>query len=200
MKGRRRNFLPVAAACALAAAFQVVPLTGWGDETREVKLDGLTLRVPQSWKQQPPANNLRLGQFEVPGPSEEQSAAELSVFHFGLSDPDSNIARWQSAFQADGRVVRVLSGEFAEGKYIVADIRGTYNKPAGKPGAGGFALQTKPAPDHRMLAVMLLHKKRGAYFLKLVGPQATVTAAEKSLRASFGGDPAQEQPYQSARE
>ena len=162
---------------------------------REVTAEGLTLRIPKTWKQQKPTNRLRLAQFEVPGPSDEHGSAELSVFHFAVSSPQSNIARWKAAFQPKGRTTKVLSGKFHSGTYVLADITGIYNKPTGKANAGGFASKTKPAPGHRMLAVMLLIKDRGAHFLKLVGDEATVAAAAGDFRATFGGDASTEQPY-----
>ena len=163
-----------------------------GEEgTQEVVLEAVTLKVPKSWKQQPPANRLRLGQFEVPGPTPEAPAAELSVFSFGASEVDANVRRWVASFQPEGRKAKAVSGMSELGKYYLVDVQGTYNEPVGAP----VLRKTQPVPDSRMLAVMLLIKDKGAYFLKLVGNQATVSSASDAFRASFGGATANETEY-----
>lgn len=178
---------------AFASGLAVTPL--WGaDETVEVKFEAIALKVPKTWKQQPPANRLRLGQFEVPGPTADDGAAELSVFNFGASDVGANLRRWIESFAADGRKAKATSGKCSWGQYYLVDVRGTYNQPVGPPIQG----QTRAAPGSRMLAVMLVVKDKGAYFLKLVGPEATVTPAADAWRASFGGEEASESVYDPA--
>jgi hypothetical protein len=159
--------------------------------TQEVTLEAITLKVPKTWKQQPPANRLRLGQFEVPGPAEDSPVAELSVFSFGASEVDANVRRWIDSFQPQGRKAQAVAGTSTLGKYYLVDVQGTYNQPVGPP----VLRKTQPAPDNRMLAVMLLVKDKGAYFLKLVGEQATVASASNAFRASFGGAAANETEY-----
>ncbi len=160
-------------------------------ETREIKAGPLTLQVPEDWKQERPSNKLRLVQFVIPAAEGDAEGAELVLSGpFGGSE-QQNIQRWISQFDADGRELKMTQGETEQGKYILVDLTGTYNKTIGLP----IRRQTKPMPGSRVLNVMLMAKGGGNYFFKLAGPEKTVTSVSEALRASFGGDDSQESEY-----
>ena len=46
-----------------------------------------------------------------------------------------------------------------------------------------------------MVAVILMVKDKGNYFLKLTGPEKTVSAATGALRKGFGGNKSDEKAY-----
>lgn len=162
-------------------------------KTKSVKLRDITLAVPVSWQQEQPRSRLRAGQFKLPAVKGDKQPAELAVFFFGGAGggADANIRRWISQFQSKGRQAKVFRGESTQGLYLLLDLSGTYNQPIGRPVQG----KTKPMPGARMLAVILAVKGKGNYFLKLTGPQKTVTAAGAALRRSFGADAKKEKPY-----
>ena len=160
---------------------------------KPVKLRDITLTVPSTWQQEKPRSRLRAGQFKLPPVKGDKEAAELAIFFFGGTGggADANIRRWIGQFQAEGRKMKVLSGESSQGPYLLLDLTGTYNQPIGPP----IQRRTKPMKGARMLAVILAIKGKGNYFLKLTGPMKTVTAAATPLRQSFGADPKKEKPY-----
>ncbi|MBA4032377.1 MAG: hypothetical protein C0478_16015 [Planctomyces sp.] len=177
---------------ALLALVAVSPLDAMAaDEAKTTKLtiQGIELNVPTSWASQPPANNMRLAQFVVPGATPEASA-ELVISSFG-GTVDANLNRWVAQFAAEGREVKVTQGKSPQGEYYVSDVFGTFNQPIGPPIAG----RTKAVPGTRAISVMLIVPEKGTFFLKLTGPDATVKAAAEDLRKSFGGNAANEVVY-----
>lgn len=162
-------------------------------ETEPVKLQDITLAVPKTWKQSPPANRLRLGQFEIPATKDDKDSGELVVSFFGGGGggADANIERWIGQFQPQGREVKITRGTSKQGEYIVVDLSGTYNKPVGPP----IRRKTVAMPDARMIAVILAVEGKGNYFLKFTGPKKTISANAEDIRHSFGGDAKSEKPY-----
>jgi gluconolactonase len=187
----RRMFLTVFA-CVLAC--YAVAAEDAKKEAREVKVEDITLTVPADWKQQPPANRLRLAQFAVPNAEGDTEPTEMVVSHFGGTGGgiDANIERWVNQFASDGRKVKVSKGRAKQGAYYFVDVRGTYNMSIGPP----IRQQTKAIPNARMLGVILEVADKGNYFLKLAGPEKTVSAQEDAMRASIGGDKKSEKPYE----
>ena len=112
----------------------------------------------------------------------DEEPAELAIFSFGASDLSANVRRWISQFQADGREVKVTTGESTQGKYVFVNIKGTYNKSVGPPIQG----KSVAVPGSRVLAVILVVPEKGVYYLKMVGLDKTVAAQGDALRASFG--------------
>jgi gluconolactonase len=163
-------------------------------KTVSIKVRDVTLTVPTTWKQQTPANKLRLAQFLIPAVKGDKDKTELVVSSFGGfgGGVDANLSRWVTQFRSIGRKVKLTQGKSTYGMYFVADISGTYNKPDGPP----FARKTKPTPNSRMVAVILIVEKKAVYFLKMAGADKSVVSAARALRTSFGGDPAKEKEYE----
>lgn len=164
------------------------------EKTNEVKIQDITLKVPASWKSSPPSNNLRLAQFEIPPVKGDKEPAELVVSSFGGTGGgvSANITRWIGQFSSEGRKAKVTQGEVEAGKYVFADITGTYNKSIGPP----FLRKTKPVPDSEMLGVILAVEGKAYYFLKLTGPEKTVASIKDEFRASFGANAKDEKPFE----
>lgn len=176
---------------ALLAALAAPALQADEPKTVEVKAGRITLKVPETWKQEPASNRLRLAQFAIPVIKEEAGRAELTVSQAG-GGIEANVKRWISQFQAEGLKQKLTEGSFGEeGRYVFVDLSGTYNAPVGPP----IAQQTKPTPGSRMLGVILASESIGTYFLKLTGPDKSVAAQAQALRAAFGGDEKKEKEY-----
>jgi len=111
---------------------------------------------------------------------------ELTIFSFGGGGGDvtANIDRWIGQFSGEGRTSKGTKGKAGDNDYYMADITGTYQKPDGPP----ILRKTVAAPNYRMLGVILVLKDQGVYYLKLTGPDATIKAAAKDFRTSFGGN------------
>lgn len=152
-------------------------------KTKEVKAGKIMLTVPETWKQKPQANRMRLAEFEVPASDGDKEPGEFVVFYFegGAGPVDANVERWVGQFEKDGRKEKIISGESPQGKYTLVDLTGVYNKSIGPP----IQKKSKRLEGWRVLNVML-QTDSGDYFLKLDGPKETIAAAEKAFRASFG--------------
>jgi gluconolactonase len=153
--------------------------------TKKVKAKDLSLTVPETWKQKTPGSSMRVAEMEVPAAREDKEAGEFVVFWFGEGGAgglDANVKRWIGQFEEEGRKVKIVSGESSAGKYTLVDLTGAYKKPIGPPIAG----KSKRMAGWRVLNVFI-ETEAGPYFLKLDGPQKTVSAVENDFRASFGG-------------
>jgi gluconolactonase len=161
----------------------------------EVKIEDITLKVPATWKQQPPANKLRLAQFLIPPAEGDEHPTELVISSFpgGGGGVDANLKRWTDQFAADERKVKITSGKSPQGDYVLHDVTGTYLFSAGGPFAGG---KKEARPKHRSLSVILTVKDKAVYFLRLTGPDKAVDAAAEAFRTSLGADAKSEKPYE----
>jgi len=187
--------------------FSLLPIVDWKNsvvaqekqdataETKEVTIKAIKLKVPNNWKQEEPSNNLRLSQFKLPPVEGDKPSTELVISSFGGDGGgvDQNFKRWVDQFTAEGRKVKLTSGECEQGKYYVNDVTGTYLQSSGGPFAGG---KKTPMPGYRSLSVVLAVPEKGVYFLRLTGPEKTVTSAAESFRKSFGGDASKEAEYE----
>ena len=170
---------------ALVLCFTVPALQG-AEKTKKVAAKDITLNVPTSWKESAPSNNLRTAQFAIPKVEGDKDDAELVVYFFGGAGGgvNANLERWSGQFQPGGKKQKIYKGESPQGEYYLLDITGVYNKPIGPP----INRQTNPTPGYQMLAIVLMVKEKGNYFLKLTGPQKTVNAAAKALRVAIDAD------------
>jgi hypothetical protein len=135
---------------------------------------GLRYEVPASWERVPAPSNMRAAQYRVPGAA---GNAEAVLFFFGKGQggtTEANLDRWYAQFtQPDGRPSReaaVTTTRTVNGlKVTSVDLQGTYTPAA----MGGAA--AGPQPDTRMLAAAI-EGPGGPWFLRVVGPAATVQA------------------------
>lgn len=180
-------------------AFRGVARLSQGDKEAaapaEVKIDDITLKVPASWKQQPPANKLRLAQFLIPPAEGDEYPTELVISSFpgGGGGVDANLKRWTDQFAGEERKIKITSGKSPQGEYVLHDVTGTYMFSAGGPFAGG---KKEARAKHRSLSVVLTVKDKAVYFLRLTGPEKAVNAAAEAFRTSFGADAKSEKPYE----
>lgn len=153
-----------------------------GGGTRPVRLRALRLDIPAAWKRKETRRPFRLAEFTVPGAG-DAAAGELVVFHFGSGGAGSeaaNVQRWIRQLEPDERKVSVRTGRSPQGKYTIVDLSGTYREAIGPP----VRREYRRRAGYRVVDVVL-HRDDGDYFLKLVGPRATVSAAMAGLRRSF---------------
>ncbi|MBT3605478.1 MAG: hypothetical protein HOE48_01865 [Candidatus Latescibacteria bacterium] len=150
-------------------------------------LGGVAVMVPDGWVTEPPSNQMRKAQYKLPG---DAGDAELVVTYFGTGGAggvDANIARWIGQFsESDGG--KTSKQTVAEMPVTLLDIRGSF---VGMQRPMGGASETKNG--QRMLAA-IVEAPAGAFYFKLVGPEATVTKWEqsfnqfvKAMKPSAGG-------------
>ena len=164
------------------------------EKTVDVKIGELDLKLPTSWKQSDATLPMRLATFDVPASNGDKENGEfvISSFPGGGGGVDANISRWIGQFSTEGREAVVREGKAGENDYFIVNISGTYMKPVGPP----ILRKTKETPGQRMVGVILNLDGKGVYFLKLTGPDATISAQVDAVRASFGGQPDDEKAYE----
>lgn len=163
--------------------------------TKEVKAGDVALKVPEGWTQKPKSGGPRVVEFEIPPAGEDKTPGEFVLYFFGKDGAGGvqpNVERWIGQFEKEGRKVRTVTGESANGKYTLVDLTGTFNKPIGPP----IARKTKTLPDWRVINVAI-ETDGGPYYLKVDGPEKTMSAIEGDLRAAFGGKKETEKPQKS---
>jgi hypothetical protein len=175
----------VGAAVIGFASFVATLRAAAADETKTIKADDVTLKVPATWQERQVTGNMRKAQMNVPKVEGDKEDAEFVVFFFdgGGGGVDANVQRWAKQFQPQGRKLKVTSGKSSQGDYVLVDLQGTWNKPVGPMVQG----RTKETPNARAIS-LILTTKEGNYYLRLTGPEKTVTANADALRAAIGAD------------
>jgi hypothetical protein len=168
---------------SIAASALVAACAGAAPAPRVELVGGLAVTPAAAWIARAPASAMRAAEYTVPGPGGD---ASLVVYHFGRGGGSvaDNFARWSGQFEAPGggaAVPDVLEhGERARAGGLVAHelrISGRYVAEV-TPGSD----ERHDEPGWRMLAAVV-ETPAGAYYPKLVGPEATVRANEAAWDA-----------------
>jgi len=156
---------------------------GADDKTQTIDGRGITFEAPAKWKSEAPRSEMRRAQLKVPASGDKDGdGAELILFAFpgGAGGVDSNVERWQRMFSdKDGNPpkvdVKTVKGKNADVNRV--EIAGKYT-PMNFPG------QEKKAPseNYRLLGAIVITPETG-YFLRMVGPEKTVSAARDDFDA-----------------
>ncbi len=153
-------------------------------QPHDLSLPGIGGQAPAEWTSQAATGQFRLSQFTVPAAPGEKAPATFIIFHFGKngggSVPD-NVKRWRGMLKAEASTPDPLAVKEGvterKGLRITSlDLTGTYQErpfPASD--------QITPRPGYRMLAAVVEttgENGEGPFFLRLVGPGKSVTAAK----------------------
>jgi hypothetical protein len=141
----------------------------------------LVFDVPEGWIEEAPASAMRRAQYRLPG--EGGADAELAIFAGIGGSVEQNVNRWIDQFStADGKSVRdsatVTHRQLDGMETTLVDVLGTFK--ASSMGPMGGSGEDKP--DYRMLGAVI-EAPSGPWFLKLTGPQETVTKWEASFES-----------------
>ncbi len=134
----------------------------------------LKLQAPDGWISEQPSSSMRVAQYKLPG---DAGDANLVVYYFGPGQggsTDANLERWIGQMQQpDGSSSRAKARTettTVNGMNLtLLDVTGTFS--AGDMTAGGGSGQAMP--NARMRAAVI-ETPKGAYYIKLVGPEKTV--------------------------
>jgi len=149
--------------------------TPGGDLTGESQdLGGIRIVVPHDWVVETPSSQMRKAQFRLPGKGPDD--AQLVVFNFGpgqAGSVEANLQRWYGQItQPDGSPsgnAAQTSEKMVDGMEVtLMDVSGTYRESMGPMMQGGAA-----KTEWRMAAA-IVESPQGAFYFKLVGPEATV--------------------------
>ena len=144
----------------------------------------LRLKAPDGWVSERPSSSMRVSQYQLPAAEGDTEGASLVVYYFGAGQGDSvdaNLERWVGQMQgSDGRPAKekaktetmTVNGM----KVTLLDVSGTY---AGGDMGGGGTAQSRP--NFRMRAGVI-ESPKGAYFIKLVGPEKTVSRWDQAFQ------------------
>ena len=164
---------------AVPPAHQPVVGAPAGDTAREAP-SRLVFGLPAAWVKEPPSSGMRLAQAKIPGPA---GPAELAIFYFGAGaggTADANIERWIG--QIDQPAAPPKRGSFATHGLGVTwvEVAGTM-----KPSTVGMGPATAQ-PGSRLLGAVV-EGPGGPWFVKAIGPDATVAAARPAFLEMLHG-------------
>jgi hypothetical protein len=145
-------------------------------DTAAAQKSELKFRVPAGWVEEERTSSMRVAQYKLPRAPGDTEDASLVLYYFGPTQGGSttaNIDRWISQMkQEDGSTAKGAKEEHLDAnglKVTSVDVSGTYVAEMA-PGSGTF--HNKPA--YRLRAAVV-ETPNGSYFVKLVGPEKTVT-------------------------
>ncbi len=148
---------------------------------------GVTFTPPKDagWVEEAPTSRMRAAQYRLRRVEGDPRDAELVIFHFGAGagSVEDNLDRWIAQLQQpDGRasrdVAKLEQRQTPDGLTAhLIDLPGTYVAET-RPGSGERVNQ----PGSRLLGA-IVETPGGPFFVKLVGPDATVRAAKDAFLA-----------------
>jgi len=139
------------------------------------KQPSLRYRVPAGWVEEQRSSTMRVAQYKLPRTETDTEDASLVLYYFRKSQGGTaaaNVERWASQMQqADGSKAKITEESFTanELKVTTVDGAGTYVAETA-PGSGEFLNK----PGYRLRAAVI-ETPNGSYYVKLVGPEKTVT-------------------------
>jgi hypothetical protein len=170
--------LAVLLVCGAALAQDAAP-------ARPKTVAGVTFTPPADagWLEEAPSSRMRAAQYRLPRAEGDARDAELVVFHFGGGggSVEDNLDRWIAQFQQpDGsssrEAAKLEKKQTPDGLTAhLIDLAGTYVAET-RPGSGERVNQ----PGSRLLGA-IVETPSGPFFVKLVGPDATVRAANAAF-------------------
>jgi hypothetical protein len=145
----------------------------------------LSMTAPEGWVVEKPSSSMRAAQYALPGEG-EASDAEVVVFFFGPGQGggvEANLERWKGQFtRPDGTPAApdasLESRIVNELPVTLLDISGTYDSGMMMGGGG-------PRTGQRMRAAVI-ETRGGNYFVRLLGPAATVERWSDSFDSFLG--------------
>lgn len=149
----------------------------------------LRYNVPEGWQTEKPTSNMRAAQYKLPRAEGDSADAELVLYYFGQGQGGSaqaNIDRWLNQMQQpDGssskEKAKIETSTINGIPVTTVDVTGKYNGGMASPGAAPSATPADMS-DYRMRAA-IIETPKGSYFVKLTGPQKTVSRWDQAYTA-----------------
>lgn len=169
MSGMRKRILTIFLTVFVSVTF-VLAFSHEGQ-----KPASLRYKVPAGWIEEERSSSMRVAQYRLPRADDDTEDASLVLYYFGQGQGGSaaaNVERWASQMQQpDGAKAKITEESFtANGlKITTVDGAGTYVAETA-PGSGTFHNKA----GYRLRAAVI-ETPNGSYYVKLVGPEKTVT-------------------------
>lgn len=135
----------------------------------------LSFKTPDGWTSEPPTSNMRVAQYRLPG---EAGDASLVIYYFGQGQGgkvEDNFDRWIGQMQQTRDKAKTENLTVNGMAVTLLDVNGTYS---GDMMGGAQTSQ----PNARMRAGVI-ETPKGNYFIKLTGPEKTVTRWDDAFMA-----------------
>jgi hypothetical protein len=135
----------------------------------------LSFKTPDGWTSEPPSTNRRVAQYKLPG---DAGDASLVIYYFGEGQGgpvQDNFDRWLGQMQQTRDKARTEHLTVNGMAVTLLDVSGTFS---GDMMGGSQA----PQPNSRMRAGVI-ETPKGNYFIKLTGPEKTVTRWDDAFMA-----------------
>lgn len=133
----------------------------------------LKFTVPAGWIEEERTSSMRVAQYRLPRATGDTEDASLVLYYFGRGQGGSaaaNIERWIGQMkQTEGSSAKEEHLEVNGLKVTTVDVAGVYVAETA-PGSGTF----NNKPGYRLRAAVV-ETTAGSYYVKLVGPEKTVT-------------------------
>jgi hypothetical protein len=135
---------------------------------------GLEFKAPEGWIEESPSSAMRRSQFRLPGSKPNGGDAEVAVFAGIGGSVEQNVTRWINQFQ-DADSPQVSKRMINDFQVTLVDVSGVFS-------TGMMGGQAEAKPGYRMLAAVI-ETGEAPWFVKMVGPQDTVTKWEASFNS-----------------
>ncbi len=145
-----------------------------GDEpARTIEAQGVKFEAPKTWKSSTPSSRMRLAELKVDPVDGDDFPAELVVYAFpgGAGTVDDNIKRWRNQFK--DKTDNVPEAEVKKVK--CKNIEATRVETSGRYHPASFGAKAEPDRDSARLLGAIIVTDRVSYFIKMVGPDKTMT-------------------------
>ena len=144
----------------------------------------LLFTTQPGWVEEQPASTSRRAQYKLPKVEGDPEDGELVVYYFGeqAGTVEANVERWCTQFAlpdgGDPRAILLRRRSESNGRVVEeVELAGTYVAETA-PGSG----VRHDKPGFAMLAA-IVSSDHGPYYVKLVGPKATIEHWRASFRA-----------------
>ena len=150
---------------------------GADEPTQTVDAGGLVFTAPAAWKSSAVTSEMRRAQLKLEPAKGDEQGAELVVFAFSGNGGgvEANIARWEKTFKDKEGSTPKAETKKVKGKNVDVtrvELNGHYF-PTNFPGRP----KQPDLPNARLLGAIVITDTTG-YFLRLVGPEKTVSGAK----------------------
>lgn len=170
----KKSILPLLVALFCLPGLQVIAVA---------QKASLKFTIPAGWIEEERTSSMRVAQYRLAKANGDAEDASVVLYYFGQGQGGStaaNIERWVSQIkQADGGSSKETAKEETFDvnglKVTTVDVAGTYVAETA-PGSGSFLNK----PGFRLRGAVV-ETPQGSYFVKLVGPEKTVTQWNESF-------------------
>ena len=162
---------------------QPAPAQSGSAQSGSAQSGGLQFKAPAGWVAEQPAGTMRTAQYKLPRAEGDAADATLAVFYFGQGQGGSveaNLDRWVGQMQqpdgSSSKAKAKTENTSVNGMPVtLLDVSGTYTESMMGGGSG------QPMQGLARMRAAVIETPRGAYYVKLVGPDKTVSRWDASF-------------------